>query len=315
VRRTVVRLVSVRVFVAAASASAAPLGFQSDCCSAQLVYTAAPGETNHLTAHGYVLNGSPYVTFSDPGNRIKPDLSHGDAAGSETLTSCLFLGDRATCPDMTNGWYIQLGDQDDSMRFDMSSDYTFQVADTVVFGGTGNDTLRGGNGPGGTVWLRGEAGADSLLGSYYDTMVGGPGPDSMAPLNPTPYLASTVDYSLSGGAPQTGVNVTLDGVANDGAPGEGDNVDPHVKTVLGTDGDDSLTGNTIGGHILWGLDGSNRLDSAGGSGELYGGDGDDEFVAADGAHQLVTCYGGADTVTADAQDNVASDCENVTRSP
>src|SRR4051794_5378496 len=157
--------------VGGATASAATLGFKSDCCYPHLMYTAAQGEANHLTAHQYALNGINYVTFSDPGNRIKPDLSYGDSDRSLTLTQCLFLGDHVTCQDADTGWEVRLGDKDDSTRFDVDSSYAPQFQSILIFGGDGNDTLRGGTQQGGSVMLFGQSGADRLLAGYDDSML------------------------------------------------------------------------------------------------------------------------------------------------
>src|SRR5204862_2764067 len=84
----------------------------------------------------------------------------------------------------------------------------------ALVGGPGNDTLNG---------LAGNDTLDGGLGS--DFLVGGSGND-------------TADYS------QRTENVTLnaDGVANDGALGENDNIQGDVETLVGGAGDDAITG-------------------------------------------------------------------------
>jgi len=70
------------------------------------------------------------------------------------------------------------------------------------------------------------------------------------------------------------VAITLNGVADDGAAGEGDNVGPalDVEDVLGGDGDDLIAGN----------DNANWLDGGPGDDLLAGGDGPDTFAGESG---------------------------------
>jgi hypothetical protein len=92
----------------------------------------------------------------------------------------------------------------------------------------------------------------------------------------------TVSYlESSTGSP--GVTVTLDDFANDGLPGEGDYVTSDVEDILGSTGDDSLTGdddaNTIRGafgtHVLIGLGGDDVLLGQEGTDFGIRGDGND----------------------------------------
>ena len=50
----------------------------------------------------------------------------------------------------------------------------------------------------------------------------------------------------------TSVAVTLDGVFNDGEPGEGDNVATDVEDAVGGAGDDTMTGSTADNDLLGG---------------------------------------------------------------
>lgn len=90
-----------------------------------------------------------------------------------------------------------------------------------VLTGTGeNDALYG---RGGNDSLRGERGNDDLDGDAgADDLRGGPGVDAA---------------SYDGAA---GVQVTVDGAANDGHPGEGDNVHTDVEAIYGGSGADTL---------------------------------------------------------------------------
>jgi hypothetical protein len=124
----------------------------------------------------------------------------------------------------------------------------------VVDGGGGDDQIRVTNG-------------------IY-TIIGGPGADTM---NATGALAATVSY-----ADRTeGVTVRLNGLADDGAAGEGDNVLGVVTGLHGGAGNDRLEAGPTGSGIF----GGGGDDSLLGSPErdtLHGGDGDDELLAAEG---------------------------------
>ena len=73
------------------------------------------------------------------------------------------------------------------------------------------------------------------------------------------------------------MNVSLDGIANDGAAGEGDNVATTVEQVLGGSGGDTLTGNGA----------ANTLDGRGGGDTIRGGAGNDTLIGGTGADSPV----------------------------
>ncbi|MCA3015308.1 MAG: hypothetical protein INH41_23215 [Myxococcaceae bacterium] len=143
-------------------------------------------------------------------------------------------------------------------------------------GGSGGDTLTGnalGNrltGGGGNDTVTGGAGDDvfdeGAAANGGDTLAGGDGFDR-------------VDYSARSAA----LTVTLDGMANDGAAGEADDVEADVERVDGGSGNDALTGNGSanelngngGNDTLTGLDGRDVLSGGAGNDTLLGGDGDD----------------------------------------
>lgn len=144
-------------------------------------------------------------------------------------------------------------------------------------GGPGNDVITGSaqgdtiGGDDGNDVLDGGAGNDVINdGAGDDLARGGPGNDSFSPqFSPN---AGKDDYRGGSGVDtvsyvdrDTGVTVSLDGVADDGAPGEGDNARPDVENIGGGAGDDVLVGSSASNHLV-GLQGRN---------ELYGGDGDD----------------------------------------
>jgi Ca2+-binding RTX toxin-like protein len=149
-----------------------------------------------------------------------------------------------------------------------------------LVGAGGDDKLIGG---GGDDVLDGGAGNDAMVGGAgADTFAGGPGTD-------------TVSYARDP-LPAT---VTVDGQANDGAAGEGDNVGFDNETVIGGNGDDMLNGGDdphtliggpgddtlVGGNsddTLNGGDGNDRLAGGGGNDSLEGGAGNDQLDGGEG---------------------------------
>lgn len=195
-------------------------------------------------------------------------------------------------------------------------------------GGDGVDTIRGEDGNDG---ISGDAGADSLSGgegndsisdgSGNDLVLGGPGDDELDASGFDPdlgLLASGTDI-LSGGAgtdrahywPRTtSVSVNLDGLANDGAIGEGDNVGGptgDVENVDGGFGNDLLIGNgaanvlhgQAGRDVIFGLNGTDMIIGGGAADVLSGGAGNDRFDADDDVVDIVDGGAGRDEAAVD----------------
>ena len=142
------------------------------------------------------------------------------------------------------------------------------LGDDELHGGIGNDTL--------------DAGADAGGAEEYD---GGPGED-------------LVDYS----ARAAGVNVTLDDVADDGEPAEGDDVASTVEDVRAAAGPSTITGSAVGNRI-WGGPSSDVLQGGDGDDFVYGDAGDDELQGGNGDDFL---YGedGDDTLSGESGDDL-----------
>jgi RTX calcium-binding nonapeptide repeat (4 copies) len=173
-------------------------------------------------------------------------------------------------------------------------------ADSVIFGGAGNDVLTGT--PAADA-IYGRAGDDKISGGAGDDELdGGAGADQLSGGEGTDVVV------YSGGAP---VDANLDGAAGDGAAGENDQIMADVEDLYGGDGGDKLTGNGAA-NALDGGAGDDRITGGKGSDLLAGGDGDDVIDARDGEIDRIECGAGQDNVTADPQDLVA-DCEQVSR--
>ena len=254
-------------------------------------------------------------------------------AGNDKVYSML-LG-AGTLPD--GAVVVDLGPGNDFFKGD--------AAGEKVAGGDGNDELNGWGGPdvldggAGDDKLDGEKGGDTLLGGdgndlidddHYaeptaDVIDGGPGLDELEAYSPSDSDARN--------APA--INVTLGGGADDGKPGEGDDVRNVERLDLGSAGtivaDDAAneillpetgaasTVQALGGNdrVVAGDADLDRIDGGAGDDELIGGFGDDTIVGAPGqdrirgdrparCNELHCDYGsgfGADTI--DARDGEA----------
>ena len=252
-----------------------------DQATGALTYTAAPGELNNVR-----------IAVQDGGAVTVSDLSAPLSAGA----GCAADGqDRATCSGGTiTRLLIDTGDLDDSV--DLAGGLP-----ATIDGGAGKDLLRGGAG---ADALRGGAGDDVLDGrGAADQMAGGEGVD-------------TADYSSR----TAGVRVDVDTGPDDGEAGEGDTV-VEIENVDGGAGTDTLIGGAganqlsggAGDDVLTGGSGDDTLTGGPGVDVFDAGAGNDAVVARDSAAEKVSCGADADTASVDTLDEVAADCESVTR--
>jgi Ca2+-binding RTX toxin-like protein len=205
----------------------------------------------------------------------------------------------ATCPVAgVTAVELRVGPQDDQITVAQA-----MTVATRLFGEAGNDRLTGG---GGDDFLDGGIGSD--------TVSGGAGHD-------------TADYSTRT-AP---VSVSLNGTADDGEAGEGDNVGNDVEVLVGGSGDDQLAGNdgdnallgNAGNDILGGGGGNDQLDGGAGNDMLAGGTGSDTLTGGDGNDTANYASAGSGVrVVLDGKpgdgspgENDSVDTENVSGSP
>jgi Ca2+-binding RTX toxin-like protein len=235
--------------------------------------------------------GERKLSLRDPGVTI----SVPSWAGPSTGDYCTIAIGEIVCrpPPSLRDFFVVLRERSDTVTSD---------AGGAFFGGQGNDRLLGGD------WLVGGPGADEFVGrrSKY---------------------GAWVDYGQGYRDETSGVEVTLDDIANDGHPGEGDNVHKSVRNIDGTLGDDVFVGSGIdnalvgsaGDDDLRGWAGDDHLDGQSGNDELRGGRGvdffnggvgDDKVLSRDGNSERVDCGPGFDRVTADSVDTLI-DCEVV----
>jgi Ca2+-binding RTX toxin-like protein len=342
-----------------------------------LVYTAAAGETNHLQVQAGYDDGTTvlYETTATI-TSVPSGCTNEDDFGSAAVTC-------PTPPSVS----VDLGDGDDSLL-----DTAYLTVPVTAYGGAGNDVMHGSDvadvfdgGPGNDT-IDGFGGNDTLLGGDGDDVVeggagsdhleGGTGDDTLRPdghEDPSPdyvdggpgidridddYTADDVDADR-----QPSVAFTLAGAADDGRPGEGDdivnveqlvlnnggsvagtsapellefdnvgkpvNVDAGAgdDTILSGDGNDTITGGPGNDYIDGGF-GDDVINPGPGQDVVFAdkraGDcgplwcrypyGNDTVDARDGEVDQIHCGFGTDTVYADPQDVVDSDCETVIRS-
>jgi RTX calcium-binding nonapeptide repeat (4 copies) len=183
-----------------------------------------------------------------------------------------------------------------------AQDVAPEVEPTLIVGTDAGEVLPGTPerdslyGRGGDDALLANAGDDELDGGPgADKLSGGPGRDAV---------------SYEGAA---GVDVTLDNVPNDGAPGEGDNVLVDTEDVYGTEGPDAIIGNGLA-NTLDGNGGDDQIVGGPGADGLFGGEGNDDIFSRDGSADRIECGPGFDNVNVDARDTYV-DCEVVGRVP
>jgi Ca2+-binding RTX toxin-like protein len=135
-------------------------------------------------------------------------------------------------------------------------------------GGPGNDLVDGGVGDDDLELCQGCIGSGNDAGGGGDTYTGGSGTDKL-----------WLDGHTGG------MTITIDGQANDGAPGEGDNVGLDIESIDGTQSDDVFTG-SAGTDNFAGAGGNDEIHGAGGNDDLHGGSGDDRMFGDAGSDKL-----------------------------
>lgn len=236
---------------------------------------------------------SPNVVLSVAGDCSKPDAN------------------QVRCP-VNNVTKVRLLGQAGNDNLQMSL-HSGQNKAVELEGGDGEDYMWAGGGShtGGAV-LKGGAGGDSMYGTNgADTFDGGANGDFMLGYGGADSFAGGPDfdtvayYDRSAAQP---VNVTIDGVADDGGADEKDNVNTDVEDLIGSAGNDTLKG-SAGSNSLDGSGGNDILDGDGGFDSYLGGEGNDSVLARDGRSERIDCGAGNDTAVRDTSDTQSA-CEN-----
>lgn len=280
----VLAAVGAQAFVLVSPAEAATAVTSSN---ATITITAAPGRFNNITINQVGTN----FTITDT----------GDAQFSFSLP-CFLSGAGVACPVAgINRVVVNAGDLQD--RITKNANVRGELN-----GGDGNDVIIGGPTPGSNV-LTGGNGDDTITGGTgADSLTGGPGKDTITGGGGVD-LVSYTDYT-GGGT----VLVQLDGIANDGPPGESDNIGADVENLFGSPGNDIMSGSAAnnvlsgfgGNDLLVGGGGNDTLSGGPGEDSLYGAEGNDTIDAKDGVsgNDIVNGGPGTDRCTAESGDLV-----------
>lgn len=250
----------------------------------------------------------------DDNSDFSADTLAGDA-GNDTMSGgfgndLLSGGDDNDSMDGSDGSDTVRGDNGDDVVKDLD---VRDAANDLVEGGEGNDslrcnigldTMRGGNGndvldarfSDFAQLMQGDAGNDIFAaGGGADSIRGGNDRDTMSysvPASDSTFLTPlmfTFANLIDDANRATGVSVTLDGVANDGAAGEND-ATTDVEVFVGTPKNDTMTGGGFA-EQFFGLAGNDSLTGNGGNDTLLGGSGKDTVFAGSGNDSV---FGGAD---------------------
>lgn len=234
-----------------------------------LTYKAAAGEQNDLTFRSLTANSSDEAPFevSDPGAVIQPGSGCTRVGANTHLVRC--TASALSCPECdvdlwTQGLRVSLRDGADRLRATEAN-----ANENVLDGGPGPDEIHG-TGSDDTI-----VEGDTSGGPAGDNIDGGGGVDA-------------VSYAGRRG----GVRVDL-GAGTGGAGGKED-VIARVSDVIGSRGNDVLTGdgrrNILSGgrgkDRINGKAGNDRIDGGASADKLRGGDGRDRIVGGSGRDSL-----------------------------
>jgi Ca2+-binding RTX toxin-like protein len=248
-----------------------------------LTYVAAADETNNVTVS---LSGGAF-TVTDTGPGIVVTAAAGCASVTPSTATCA----EANVEDIQ----FNLQNRDDTATVTAARPAIFDGGDgndtltggplaNVMSGGNGNDTLIGGplednmGGNAGNDTLAGNDGDDYLDdGEGNDTIDGGTGDDRLNDRAGSDVIGGGpgVDYlELCCTSVRGPLTVTLDGVADDGHAGEGDNVLPDVEDLRTGDANDRIVGSDAANRINAG-EGDDVVIGNGGADDLSGDEGND----------------------------------------
>ena len=285
-----------------------------------LVFQAAPGEKNNVSLQAGTDAGTiSFYTGGSPGITSFP-------GSCEDKTEWGYV----TCPTPAAvRWNLDDGDDWYATSYDLPA--SLQVA---VDGGAGNDrltgddlgeTFRGGDGndrlegTAGNDTLEGGAGDDELSGySGSDQLRGGDGNDMLHPDDYEEPSADVVDggagvdtiesdYGSRFTSTQYPVDITLGAGANDGRPGENDDLQSVERLILsdpggrvvGSDADEYVKLHQVGQNgVLIGNGGNDELRAGDGADRVEGGTGDDKLDGGFG-DDTITGGPGRDSISAD----------------
>src|SRR4051794_10330773 len=271
-----------------------------------LSYTARDGQANDVVVHF----GTEQVIVRDAAATVSAGSGCHSASAHEVRCAA---DDASTGGFSSSSYFMDTGDGNDKVAIEVDGEnnngYSTSNVRGTIDGGDGNDELTGG---------------DSM-----DTLIGGAGADVLAGGEGTD-TASYADHDAAVTV-DLGADGTSDGNSEDGPAGSRDDVRSDVEDVVGTDGNDTLTGDASD-NTLYGLGGADRLAGGAGDDTLYGAgsfysggpsapsgdgpDGNDTLEGGDGRDTMSgdvgsdTFDGGDGEDTADYSDHGSGSWEN-----
>jgi len=290
------------------------------------------------------MSGGAGDDYLNPGLGSDTNLSGGD--GQDTVSYYRSGEVQVSLDGVPNDGQAALGEADNVgidvenvATGDGSDTITGSAANNVLYAGGGNDTLSGLagkdklHGLAGSDTLNGGDGDDKLFdGDEADTLLGGAGDDY---LDGSDYVSADV-FSGGPGIDQllvyrdADVAVTLNNnQADDGAPGESDNVKSDVEDITTGEGDDIIVGTAAANEISTGAGhdritagsgsdwinggrGADTLNGNAGVDSIYGEGGADTITSQDKHADEVNCGSSIDSLNRDTLDDVSVTCETLT---
>jgi Ca2+-binding RTX toxin-like protein len=295
------------LFASASAASASTVSVDAGT----LAYAAGQGEINQVriervAAFFRVRDDTATLTTTDPdctainehlARCLAAPVSAIEALGRDQPDAIIVGGAKPTTISGGDGTDTLQSDQGDD-TLSAGSSGPVQVFGESLSAGEGDDVLHGStntNGSG-TTFMQGGPGEDTLIGGPgFDAMVGGAAADVFRGGGGNSDQASYSDSPV-------GVSVTINDVANDGAPGENDDVRTDVESVSGSPFPDVINGSSAnnslsglsGADTLRGLEGGDFLDGGEDGDTLTAGDGNDIMRGGFGTPAADTYFGGPD---------------------
>ena len=245
-------------------------------------------------------------------------------AGADLLDARLAPGSAISYRDHTAGVTVRLN----GLADDGSAGEGDNVLGSLgsIEGGSGDDTLESGAD---AASLAGGAGNDTLVGSPEgESLLGQDGDDDIAAGGGNDSVAGGAGTDLLSGGPGhdeasyagavTPLRLTIGDGPNDGAAGEGDDIQADVEDLIGGSGADVLIGTAEANRLvglggadrMFGGDGADRLEGAGDGDRLDAGPGPDSVIAGardrllldDGERDRTDCRSSAPVIRADSLD-------------
>lgn len=302
-----------REWVVILAAAVAGIGSADAARASEVVVALGPTVVN--------VNGSPGVgvdlEISQPGTGqvriVDRDIDDDLQEGFDPDDHCTEApADTITCTGLDASFQLIVdgSDQADAIAIDDAATMFTQLR-----GGAGNDVILGGGsldfieGGTGTDDLDGRGNSDTILNGRDDNRVdaASDGADILADSGASGLDVVSFEHQT---AP---ITARVNGVADDGANGEGDAIGAGFERIIGTTEDDTIVGGPQA-EDLYGGDGADDITGGAGGDGLLGEAGDDTLRAADGVFDgPVDCgAGAADVAFVDASDTVVQGCETTT---